>query len=94
MRIIGIIWMDSVIEKIETKHHVSRGEVEEVLNRKPKVRKLRRGRFRGESVYRALGKTQTGRYLTVFFIYKLTSEALILSARDMDKKERSSYAKK
>ena len=30
---------------------------------------------------------------TIFFIHKLTNEALILSARDMDYKERKSYAK-
>ena len=94
MRITGLIWLYSVIEKIETKHHVSIGEVEEVFTKKPKVRKIRKGRFRGEFVYRALGQTKTGRYLTVFFIHKRTGEALILSARDMDKKERKSYAKK
>ena len=31
--------------------------------------------------------------LRVFFIHKLTDEALILSARDMDDKERKTYAK-
>jgi uncharacterized DUF497 family protein len=35
-----------------------------------------------------------GRYLVVFFVYKLTCEALIISARDMDAKERRLYAKK
>jgi uncharacterized DUF497 family protein len=29
----------------------------------------------------------------VFFIYKVTRDALILSARDMDEKERRSYAR-
>jgi len=32
-------------------------------------------------------------YLVVFFIYKMTNEALILSARDMDRKERRSYGR-
>ena len=36
----------------------------------------------------------SGRYLAVFFILKKTREALIVSARDMDKAERRSYAKK
>ena len=54
---------------------------------------MNRGHFRGEDVYRAWGRTETGRYLVVFFVHKLTHEALILSARDMDKKERRSYAK-
>ena len=42
----------------------------------------------------ALGQTNAGRYLAVLFIYKKTKEALILSARDMAKKERRQYAKK
>ncbi len=49
--------------------------------------------MRGEDVYRALGQTDAGRYLVVFFIHKLTREALILSARDMDHKERRSYGR-
>jgi len=53
---------------------------------------VEKGHFRGENVYRALGQTEAGRYLVVFFIYKLTQEALILSARDMDRKERRVYA--
>ncbi|MBL7075279.1 BrnT family toxin [candidate division KSB1 bacterium] len=94
MKITGLIWLDNVIEKIEIKHHVTMTEIEEVFVSKPKVKKMRRGRFRGEHVYRALGQTESGRYLTVFFIHKLTHEALILSARNMDKKERKSYDKK
>ena len=44
-------------------------------------------------VHRALGQTDAGRYLVVFYIHKLTREALILSARDMDHKERRSYGR-
>lgn len=54
---------------------------------------MKRGHFRREDVYRALGQTDVGRYLVVFFIYKLNREILILSARDMDEKERRYYAK-
>jgi uncharacterized DUF497 family protein len=42
----------------------------------------------------ALGRTDAGRYLSVLFIYKLSKEALILSARDMARKERRIYGKK
>ena len=94
MEITGLIWLDEVVDKIESKHHVTQTEVEEVLSGRPKVKKIRKGRFRGEHVYRALGRTKAGRYLTVFFIHKRTGEALILSARDMDRKERRSYASK
>jgi uncharacterized DUF497 family protein len=45
-------------------------------------------------VYSARGQTSAGRYLTVLFIYKKTQEALIMTARDMDAKERKNYGKK
>jgi len=93
VRIVGFIWLEDAVEKLEVKHGVWPEEVEEVFTRKPKIKKMNRGRFRGEDVYRALGQTVAGRYLVIFFIHKLTNEALILSARDMDKKERRSYAR-
>ncbi|PIQ94704.1 MAG: hypothetical protein COV68_03235, partial [Nitrospirae bacterium CG11_big_fil_rev_8_21_14_0_20_41_14] len=49
---------------------------------------------KGEDLYRALGQTDSGRYLTVFFIYKETHEALVISARDMTDKERKNCAKR
>ena len=93
MRIVGFIWLEVIVDKIEMKHSVSPEEVEEVFENRPKIRKMNRGHFRGEDVYRALGRTDVGRYLVVFFIHKLNDEALILSARDMDKKERKNYVK-
>jgi uncharacterized DUF497 family protein len=41
-----------------------------------------------------MGQTDSGRYLTVFFIYKMTHEALVISAWDMTAKERKHYAKR
>jgi len=93
VRIINFIWLEDVVEKLEIKHNVFTEEVEAVFDNRPRVTKMHRGHFRGEDVYRALGQTEAGRYLAVFFIYKLTHEALILSARDMDQKERRSYGK-
>ncbi len=46
------------------------------------------------NVYRALGQTDAGRYLAVFFVYKGDRKALTISARDMDGKERRRYGKK
>ena len=94
MKITDLIWIDAVVDKIESRHGVAQPEVEEVLSGKPRIKKMHKGRFRGEDVYRALGRTMAGRYLAVFFIHKQTGEALILSARDMDRKERRSYASK
>lgn len=94
MKIVGLIWLDEIEDKIEVKHGVVREEVEEVFENKPKIKKMRKGHFRNEDVYRALGQSEGGRYLAVFFIYKINQQALILSARDMDDKERKSYGQK
>lgn len=93
MKIVGLIWLEEIVEKLEAKHAVISAEVEQVFGAQPKIRRMNKGYYRGEDVYRALGQTDAGRYSVVFFIYKTTNEALILSARDMDGKERRSYAR-
>ena len=93
LKIVGLIWLEEIVEKLDVKHRVSPEEVERVLANRPKVRRMNKGHYRGEDVYRALGQTDAGRYLVVFFIHKMTNEALVLSARDMDNKERRSYAR-
>jgi uncharacterized DUF497 family protein len=88
----NIIWIDEVIEKIYWKHQVLTDEVEEVFSRKPLIFFRERGRKnKKENVYVALGTTESGRYLFVLFILKLSKEALILSARDMTRMERKYY---
>lgn len=95
MRIDDIVWLPQFVDKLTWKHQVSSEEVEEVLLfGNPRYRKVQKGHVPGESLYAAYGRTLAGRYLVVFFIYKLTYEALIISARDMDAKERRLYAKK
>jgi uncharacterized DUF497 family protein len=93
MRIVGFIWLEEIVEKLEVKHQVMPDEVEELFVNQPAITRMKKGHFRGEDVYRALGQTEAGRYLVVFFIHKVTHEALILSARDMDAKERKTYAR-
>ena len=93
MKIVGLVWLEEIVEKLEVKHGVIPEEVEQVFINRPKIRRMNRGHYRGEDVYRALGQTNAGRYLVIFFIHKMTNEALILSARDMDDKERRSYAR-
>jgi len=94
MRIEGIIWLRDVVDKLAFKHQVETNEVEEMLDGDPKFRFVERGEREGEDVYLALGQTEIGRYLAVLFIYKKTREALILSARDMERKERRQYDRK
>ena len=94
MRIEGILWLRSVVDKLVFKHKVEVHEVEEVFSDNPKFRFVEKGVRKGEDVYLALGITGSGRYLSVLFVYKQMGDALILSARDMAKKERKQYGKK
>lgn len=55
---------------------------------------LEKGKIKGEHLYLALGQTDSGRYLSVFFILKKDKRALRVSARDMSEQERRRYAKR
>ncbi len=94
MRIEGIVWLKDILDKIEAKHSVQQSEVEEIFKNVPKIQFCEKGKIKEENLYVARGQTDSGRYLAVFFIFKKTREALIVSARDMDKSERRNYAKK
>jgi len=89
-----IIWLDAVVEKLAWKHNVLPLEVEEVLTGRCRIFKRESGKIEGEDLYNALGRTKAGRYLSVFFIKKLDRKALIITARDMNKRERKRYEKK
>ncbi len=81
-------------DKLESKHNVQRDEVLEVMRGKPRIRFGKRGTRKGENIYVAFGQTQAGRYLAVVFIHKLTRNALVISARDMNDRERKQYGRK
>ena len=63
------------------------------MSNRSHFRFVEKGHRPGENVYAAMGKTNGGRYLIVFFVYKTDKHALILSARDMTKSERRLYEK-
>ena len=93
MKIKGLIWFDDIIEKIKRKHNVQQQEVREILDNAPHFRFVEKGHRSSENVYAAMGQTEGGRYLIVFFVCKTDKRALILSARDMTKAERRLYEK-
>lgn len=94
MKITGVIWLRAVVDKLARKHEAAPAEVEEVLQNRPQYRRVARGDVAGEDLYVAMGQSDGGRYLAVFFIYKQSREALIITARDMTPAERRRYAKK
>lgn len=94
MKISGLIWLAEIVDKLNWKHQVQQEEVREVFRRQPKYRFIEKGHRRGENVYVAQGRTEAGRYLNVFFVYKTDQRALILSARNMTPAEKRTYGKK
>ncbi|MCW5962357.1 MAG: BrnT family toxin [Pyrinomonadaceae bacterium] len=94
MKIKGMIWLEEIVYKLERKHSVKTSEVIELFNSTPRFRFIEKGHRKDENVYAALGKTDSGRFLICFFVYKRDHRALVLSARDMTPGERRKYDKK
>ena len=96
MRVYEVIWKDRFVEKIKSKHNVATEEVEHVLfSSSAHFCKVQKGRIKGEDLYVAYGKTEMGRYLVVFFIFKRRRNATLpISARDMSISERRYYEQK
>lgn len=90
--IVEIIWLEQFVRKLLIKHDVETVEVEELFGSNPYIRFVKKGSQKGEDVYMALGQLETsGRYLVAFYIKKANNQALVISARDMDEKERKLY---
>ena len=94
MRVTGLIWLRDVVDKLAWKHQVTTDEVEDALMSTPRLRFLERGTVEGEDLYAAMARTAAGRYLIIYFVFKMSGEALIISAREMTKKEKKTYAGK
>ena len=94
MKIVECEWKEQFVRKLWQKHQVSQDEVEEVFDNSPRFDLVAKGHVKGENFYRALGQSDGGRYLAVFFVHKGAGRALVVSARDMDGKERKRYGKK
>lgn len=94
MKVTGIIWLRNVVDKLAWKHDVTTDEVEEVFSRSPHYRLIEVSDIAGEDLYAALGQTESGRYLIIYFVHKTTGEALVVSAREMTKKEKGAHARK
>ena len=94
MKITEIIWLNSFVQKIEHKHAVRLTEVDQLFANRPRIQFAESGKVTGEDLYSAWGQADSGRYLVVFFLYKGRGRALVVSARDMDEREKKSYGKK
>ena len=70
MKITGFVWLEEIVQKLIWKHSVQTDEAGEIFLNKPKFRFVEKGHRKDENVYAALGKTDAGRYLVCFFVYK------------------------
>ncbi|MBI4653568.1 MAG: BrnT family toxin [Nitrospirae bacterium] len=88
MKVSQILWDEETVFHI-AKHGISPVEVEEVVfGDNPLILKGREGK------YIVLSKTLSGRYLTVVIAFKLKGRAKVITARDMDEKERKYYKRR
>ena len=94
MKVTGLIWLREVVDKLAWKHQLTTEEVDEAMAAARRFRFIELGDVEGEDLYAAMSRTAAGRYLIIYFVYKTTKEALIISAREMTRKEKRTYAKK
>lgn len=89
--IVGFDWDDGNARKND-KHGVSQSEAEEVFFNLPLLL-LEDARHSGQELrYHALGKTDEGRRLHITFTLREDGTLIrVISARDMHRKERSTY---
>ena len=83
-----------IIEKLKGKHDIEWEEIEEVFRNYPRLFLSTIADQYGESRYDALGRTDAGRYLIVFFVPVSPNWAKVIGARDMTSKERRRYRRK
>lgn len=89
-----VIWLPQFEDKLLAKHHVTVREAEDILFGLPYIEFVEHGVYAGEHLYAAYGQTDAGRYLVVLFVLKQGGGALVISARDMDGKERRRYGRR
>ena len=92
-QIIGFDWDDGNRGKNTEKHNVSPAEAEQVFFNDPLVVVEDRKHSAKEPRFNALGKTVRNRLLHVTFTLRQNGTMVrVISARDMNRKERNIYA--
>jgi uncharacterized DUF497 family protein len=85
MLITDLIWDERNVEHI-ARHQVEPHEVEQVIWDDPHAR-----RGPGKSRYRLYGQTDAGRYLFIVLDREYDDVFYVVTARDMDKREKKQY---
>ncbi len=88
----GFDWDDGNARKSADKHGVSQSEAEQVFMNEPLIVAEDARHSMNEVRFQALGKTGAGRLLHVAFTLRQNATLIrIISARDMNRKERAIY---
>lgn len=90
---VGFQWDKGNDTKNWTKHKVSKNECEQVFFNKPHIVSFDTKHSKAEKRYFLLGRTNIDRYLFVVFTIR-KNLIRIISARDMNKKERKIFSEK
>jgi|SRR3989338_5948146 len=86
----GFDWDEANINKNKKKHNVEYRECEEIFTNNPLVFIEDKQHSQTENRWGALGKTNKGRLLAVYFTIR-ANKIRIISARDQGKKDRLAY---
>ncbi len=91
-RIIGFEWDDGNARKSVEKHFVGQAEAEQIFLNEPLLIAPDQRHSESEKRLHALGQTDEGRLLHITFTLRRSETHLrIISARDMNRKERRHY---
>ncbi len=93
-QIVGFDWDDGNLRKSVEKHDVGQLEAESVFMHRPLLLQEDTKHSGSERRLHALGRTTAGRLLHVTFTLRADETLIrIISARDMSRRDRSSYEK-
>ena len=89
----GFQWDEGNSEKTWIRHEVSQAECEQLFLNRPIVVTFDEGHSKPERRFVALGRADSGRYLTMVFTVR-GSLPRVISGRPMRRRERGIYAKR
>jgi uncharacterized DUF497 family protein len=93
-KIIGFDWDEGNARKSQDKHGVTQAETEQLFFNEPLLLLLDEKHSEEEARYHAYGKTDDRRKLHIAFILREDGVIIrVISARDMHRKERTTYEK-
>jgi uncharacterized DUF497 family protein len=94
-RVEGFDWDEGNERKSEERHGVSQSEAEQVFFSAPLLMLQDTKHSQGEPRFHALGKTESGRLLHITFTTRAEGKKIrVISARDMNRRERIIYEEK